>query len=85
MSLNNQLRTTFKSIACTYDDVAIVPHEIGIRLLEQLQFLTMKPLMILDLGCGTGLTTQKLLKSIRHDKSYACDFAQNLLFLASKR
>ena len=85
MSLNNQLRAPFNSIACTYDDVAIVPHEIGVRLLEQLQFLTMKPLMILDLGCGTGSISVALKKLYPKAMIVGLDYSYEMLNQAQSK
>ncbi|MBY0580435.1 MAG: methyltransferase domain-containing protein [Rickettsiales bacterium] len=81
-----EIRNAFNSVHDTYDNYSEIQQKIGSELIDHLLNINKCSYKnILDLGCGTGLTTQKLLKSIFHDKSYACDFAQNLLFLASKR
>jgi malonyl-CoA O-methyltransferase len=81
-----EIRNAFNSVQDTYDDYSEIQQKIGSELINYLlNFNKSNYNNVLDLGCGTGLTTQKLLKAICHNKSYACDFAQNLLFLASKR
>lgn len=79
MNLDSQLRTIFNNSASSYDDTAVVPHEIGVRLVEQLQYLTMKPLMILDLGCGTGALSVYLKKKYPKAMIVGLDFALGML------
>lgn len=55
-TLNNALNRS----AATYDRYALVPQEIAARMLERLDYLSMQPRTILDLGCGTGHVTAQL-------------------------
>jgi malonyl-CoA O-methyltransferase len=81
-----EIRNSFNSVKDTYDNYSEIQQKIGGDLIKYLLNLDKNSYEeILDLGCGTGVTTQKLLKSICYKKTYACDFASNLLLLAAKR
>ena len=84
--ITQEIQNSFNSVKDTYDNYSEIQQKIGSELINYLiKFDKNSYENILDLGCGTGLTTQKLLESIQCKKSDACDFAQNLLLLAMKR
>ncbi|MFK7760656.1 MAG: methyltransferase [Candidatus Midichloriaceae bacterium] len=81
-----EIQNSFNSVKDTYDNYSEIQQTIGSDLISYLlNFDKNSYENILDLGCGTGITTQKLLESIDYKKSCACDFAANLLLLATKR
>jgi len=84
--ITQEIQNSFNSVKDTYDNYSEIQQKIGSDLINYLiNFDKNSYKNILDLGCGTGITTQKLLESIDYKKSYACDFAANLLSLATKR
>lgn len=54
MAVIYEISKAFNQHAAEYELAAKVQQEIGLRLLERLQYLNMKPQRILDLGCGPG-------------------------------
>ena len=84
--ITREIQNSFNSVKGTYDNYSEIQQKIGSDLINHLLNFDINGYEnILDLGCGTGLITQKLLKSVHYKKSYACDFAANLLLLATKR
>lgn len=80
-----QARKAFSRAASQYDAAAVLQHEIGERVLERLDYVKLKPKRILDIGCGTGLTTELLMKRYPKAEVYALDLAQPMLNLTRKR
>ena len=62
MNVKNEICKSFNNHAKCYEQSAKIQHEIGLRLLEKLDYLKINPIYILDLGCGSGLFTIKLKK-----------------------
>ena len=76
------LQRAFSRAASHYDEFGIFQAEVGRRLLERLAFIKLKPLRILDLGCGTGFISQALRASYPEAQHYACDFNDSMLQVA---
>ena len=79
------LRTAFNQSAGSYDAVARVQKEVGQRMLERLDFMTMQPQCIVDLGAGTGYFTHKLAKRYRKARVISLDFALGMMQYAKTR
>ncbi len=54
------IAASYSAAATTYDQAAFVEQEIGLRLMQRLEYIKIKPKYILDLGCGTGYFTRQL-------------------------
>ncbi len=78
-------RRTFSRAADGYDEAAVLQHEIGQRMLERLDYVKLQPRRILDIGCGTGLVTAKLLARYPKAEVVALDFALPMLAHARRR
>jgi malonyl-CoA O-methyltransferase len=52
--------SSFSAAAHTYDQAAFIEQEIGLRLMQRLEYIKLEPRYILDLGCGTGYFTRQL-------------------------
>lgn len=74
-----QMRRHFDRAAKNYDAAAILQREVGQRLYERLDYTTIQPKTVLDLGCGTGFLTQRLLKQYPKAELIALDIAVNML------
>lgn len=78
-------RISFARAADAYDEVAVLQHEIGRRMLERLDTMRIEPQRVLDIGCGTGMATQALLKRYPKADVFALDFALPMLAHARRR
>lgn len=80
-----QARQAFSRAAPRYDEVALLQREIGQRMIDRLDLVTLQPRLILDLGAGTGVATAQLAQRYRKAKLLALDFALPMLLRARKR
>jgi malonyl-CoA O-methyltransferase len=80
-----QVRRSFARAAADYDAVAVLQHEIGRRMIERLDVMRISPTVILDLGCGTGQTTELLMRRFPGARVVALDFAMPMLSRARRR
>ncbi len=78
-------RRSFGRAAPDYDATAVLQHEIGRRMVERLDYMRIEPAAILDIGCGTGVATEALLKRYPKAAVTALDFALPMLELARRR
>lgn len=81
----NHIKHKFNKSAQTYDKNNKLQIEAGIQLINLITQHTNKANTIIDLGCGTGKTTQLLLNQIHHQKCYALDISESSLSLATTR
>ena len=72
-------RQSFERAASSYDQHAVLQREIESRLLERIEFRRYEPLVILDLGCGTGSASRSLARQFRQAKIIALDWAAAML------
>ena len=78
-------RRSFGRAAALYDDNAALQHEVGRRMLERLDYIRIEPKVILDIGCGTGVATEALMKRYPKAQVLALDFALPMLTRTRKR
>jgi malonyl-CoA O-methyltransferase len=72
-------RQSFNKAANTYDKVAILQREVGSRLLDRMNLMRLIPNTIIDIGCGTGDMTLKLLHAYKQAHIIGMDFAEKML------
>lgn len=78
-------RRAFGRAADSYDAAAVLQHEVGERMLERLDYVKLQPQRVLDIGCGTGLTTEKLLRRYPKAEVIALDFSLPMLERTRRR
>ncbi len=79
------VKKSFNRSAQKYDQSAILQAEILSRLIERLQYIKLKPTLIVDLGCGTGQAIKKLRKHYKKANVLALDMAEKMLFCAKSQ
>jgi malonyl-CoA O-methyltransferase len=79
------VQRAFDTAASSYDEHAVLQHEVADRLLSRLPYLNIHPGLILDLGAGTGYPTSKLIKRYPSAKTMALDLSACMLQKARKQ
>lgn len=74
-----QIRQTFNKAANNYNNYAYLQKEIALRLDEKLDYIKINPIVVVDLGAGTGLLSTHLMSRFPSAHNIAVDFAQNSL------
>lgn len=80
-----RVRSSFDRAAATYDEMAVLQREIGSRLLERLDYIRIKPDVVVDVGAGTGHLSQALAQRYKDAQVVALDLAPNMLRAARSR
>lgn len=75
----------FNHAAPSYDEAAILQKTVAERIDERLALTTVKAKTILDVGCGTGLLTEKVIQRYPHAQCFAIDLSENMLNQAKTR
>ncbi len=73
---------SFNRAAQSFDQHAQLQHLIGERLVERLDYVKIKPELILDLGCSTGKFTRQLQQHFKKSKVLGVDLAWQMLSVA---
>ena len=71
--------TPFNSLAAEYDVNAVLSKEIGARMLQRLEIMTIEPDLILDIGSGTGIFTKLMQRQYPDATSVCLDISFNML------
>jgi malonyl-CoA O-methyltransferase len=79
------MRAAFEKAATSYDFAAVLQQEVANRLVERMDFMSMKPTSILDAGVGTGFVSQLLAERFPKAKITALDLAFNMLKQAKNK
>lgn len=62
-----------------YKEANVIARETGHELLQRLDWMTIKPNVILDLGCATGAMSERLKNRYPQASVLACDLSQQML------
>jgi malonyl-CoA O-methyltransferase len=73
------LLRSFSRAAPDYDAAAHLQQRVRAELLDRLQYFTLAPRRILDLGAGTGQGARQLQRRFRRAQVLAIDFAEGML------
>lgn len=79
------MRAAFEKAAISYDAVAVLQQEVANRLVERMDYMSMKPVSILDVGSGTGFVSQLLAARYPKTKITSLDLAFNMLKQAKSK
>lgn len=82
LDINSTIRS-FNRAAETYDGADVLQREVADRLLDHLDFMLIKPKMILNCGARTGYLTQRLKKRYPDAEIVGLDFSEKLLGIHS--
>lgn len=78
-------RLAFDKAAARYDEFAVLQQEVCTRLLERLDYIRIKPKMVLDAGCGTGQASVSLVNRFSSCRLVAMDFSHAMLGQAATK
>lgn len=73
------VRRSFSEASANYDQFAVLQTEVRMRLLERLEWQKSVPSVILDLGCGTGISSKLLQKRYPKASVISMDAAYGML------
>lgn len=79
------MRSAFEKAATNYDAAAVLQQEVANRLVERMDYMSMKPNSILDAGSGTGFISHLLAQRYPKAKITALDLAFNMLKQAKEK
>lgn len=79
------VKKSFNRSACQYDRSAVLQAEVLSRLFERLEYIKLKPELVVDLGCGTGQGIKRLHKHYKKSTVLALDMADEMLLQAKKQ
>jgi len=80
----SSIRRSFDRAAESYDEFAVLQHEVCARLLEKLEIVKITPQLILDAGTGTGSAIPGLYSLYKKAQLVALDLSENMLLKASR-
>lgn len=78
----SRIKESFNASASNYNKNAVLQHEVGKRLVEQLEYFTLNPNIVLDLGMGTGHVTYQLAEKYPNSFFIGLDFSEAMLKIA---
>lgn len=81
----HKIRECFNRASLTYDQESIVQQMVGDTLIQLISKYRSYCESVVDLGCGTGMVTEKLAAKIKYQHFEAIDIAEAFLTLAKKR
>jgi len=75
----HRIQKHFDAKAICYESSAVLQRNVCKELLQRLDLTSLKPQVILDVGCGTGWGTQDLLKKYKKAKVLSLDLSPEML------
>jgi malonyl-CoA O-methyltransferase len=79
------IRRSFDRAAASYDESAVLQAEVRRQLLARLDYVTLDPEVVVDVGCGTGHAAQALAGRYPSSRVIALDLAEGMLREARRR
>ena len=84
-NIKNKIMCSFDKKASSYDKYSLIQDEVAQRLCDRLSNITIKPVSILDIGCGTGYLSDMLFKLYPHANITCLDISLNMLEESHKK
>jgi len=85
-SLDKQhVQRAFDQAAASYDEAAVLQHEVGHRIMERLEVIKIRPEVIVDIGSGTGRLSSALAAHYPDSRVYSLDLAPKMLNYARRQ
>ena len=84
-SIKARIQHSFNKAFKSYDDNASFQRKICEQLLIKVRKIDIKTEIIVDLACGTGVSTQVVSNAFSYKNLYAIDFCEKLLVQARKK
>ncbi len=81
----SHIKQHFSHAAPSYDDAAILQKTVAERVDERLSLTTLQPQVIVDVGAGTGLLTEKVIQRYPQAQTIAIDLSEQMLKRAGQR
>ena len=78
-SEKHRIQKHFNAKAICYESSAVLQRSVCDELLQRLDFTSLNPSVVLDVGCGTGWGTQGLLKKYKKAKVLSLDLSPEML------
>jgi malonyl-CoA O-methyltransferase len=86
MSVNRtHIKHHFSHAAPSYEEAAILQKTVAQHVDERLELITLHPSIVVDVGAGTGLLTQKIIARYPHAQVFAVDLSESMLRQAQPR
>jgi len=79
VSEKHRIQRHFDAKAISYESSAVLQRNVCDELLQRLDLTSLKPSVILDAGCGTGLGTQGLMQKYKKAKVLSLDLSPEML------
>ncbi len=79
------VRRSFDRAAAHYDESAVLQAKVRAQLLERLDYVTLEPSVVLDVGCGTGHSSRALKDQYPGARVVALDLSEGMLREAGSR
>jgi malonyl-CoA O-methyltransferase len=80
-----EVRRSFDRAAARYDESAVLQAEVRAQLLGRLDYVTLAPAVVLDVGCGTGHSARALKERYPRAQVVALDLSEGMLHEARQR
>ncbi len=78
------IQAHFDHAAVSYDEAAVLQKMVAKHLQERLDLTTVKPKIVLDMGAGTGILTNKVIQQYPKAKIIAMDLSSSMLSKAKQ-
>jgi len=79
------IKQHFSHAAPSYDEAAVLQKAVAEHVDERLALTTLSPQVILDIGAGTGLLTEKVIHRYPQARTFAIDLSADMLKRAQQR